>query len=74
DNAAEGTDQTDTDLNHRIALAIAKASAVTSATDMTDIEVESLLSDLFRLPSPGYTPDGLKVVSTINIDDIARMF
>ena len=74
DNVAEGTDTTDTDLNHRIALAIAKASAVTSATDMTDIEVESLLSDLFRLPSPGYTPDGLKVVSTINIDDIARMF
>lgn len=74
DNVAEGTETADTDLNHRIALAIAKASAVTSSTDMSDVEVEALLSDLFRLPSPGYTPDGMKVVSTINIDDIARLF
>ncbi|MDE6642908.1 MAG: DNA mismatch repair endonuclease MutL [Muribaculaceae bacterium] len=74
DNVAEGTGDVDTDLNHRIALAIAKASAVTSSTDMTDIEVESLLSELFSLPSPGLTPDGLTIVSVIGFDDISRLF
>ncbi|MDE7368909.1 MAG: hypothetical protein K2N08_03920, partial [Muribaculaceae bacterium] len=74
DNVAEGTGDVDTDLNHRIALAIAKASAVTSTTDMTDVEVESLLSELFSLPSPGLTPDGLTVVSVIGFDDISRLF
>ncbi|MDE5573555.1 MAG: DNA mismatch repair protein MutL, partial [Muribaculaceae bacterium] len=73
-NVAEGTGDVDTDLNHRIALAIAKASAVTSTTDMTDVEVESLLSELFSLPSPGLTPDGLTVVSVIGFDDISRLF
>ncbi|MDE6225874.1 MAG: hypothetical protein K2M25_07030, partial [Muribaculaceae bacterium] len=74
DNVAEGTGDVDTDLNHRIALAIAKASAVTSTTDMTDIEVESLLSELFSLASPGLTPDGLTVVSVIGFDDLSRLF
>lgn len=74
DNVAEGAGDVDTDLNHRIALAIAKASAVTSTTDMTDIEVESLLSELFSLASPGLTPDGLTVVSVIGFDDLSRLF
>lgn len=72
-DVASGVDCAIEDIRQKIALDMAKAAAIPSGRQMTETEMEHLLSDLFCLASPGYTPDGLKVVADIGIDDIDRL-
>lgn len=61
-------------LRNRIALSMARAAAIKPGAPLTDAEMEHLLSDLFKLSTPGYTPDGKTVMSVIAFDDIVRLF
>ena len=61
-------------LRNRIALSMARAAAIKPGAQLTDAEMEHLLSDLFKLSAPGYTPDGKTVMSIIAFDDIVRLF
>lgn len=60
---------TDTDgsgsLRSAIAMGMARAGAIRHGHQLTLPEIEHLLADLFRLPSPALLPDGRKVLSTI---------
>lgn len=56
-----------------IALNTARAGAIRGGRPMTDREMERLLSELFSLRSPRYTPDGLKIFDEITIDDLASL-
>lgn len=61
-------------LRSKIALSMAKSSAVKSGQSLTVAEMEHIVSDLFKLASPNYTPDGHSVMAIISLDDIAKLF
>lgn len=61
-------------VRHSIALNIAKASAMAPGKVMTDSEMEHLLSDLWSVATPMYTPDGLKVFAEISVEELDKLF
>lgn len=71
---SEGTDAGENALRGRAALAMARAGAVKNGQLLTAEEMERLISELFTLPAPNYTPDGLLIVSLLSTEDILRMF
>lgn len=70
----ESGDNIDTDLRHHIALSMAKAAAIKVGQVLTQSEIEHLLSDLFKLSMPNYTPDGKTIIANISIEDLNRLF
>lgn len=60
-----GVEDAGADLHRRLALAMARAAAIGARQPLGTDEMERILSDLFRLPAPGYTPDGLLVMYTL---------
>lgn len=58
----------------KIAMSMARSAAVKYGTPLKKAEMDSLVSELFRLATPSYTPDGKIVLTTIGMDDINRMF
>ena len=56
------------------ALALARAAAMRAGHALSDDEMEALAADLLRLPSPTYTPDGLRVIATIDNNSIDSLF
>ncbi len=74
ENVADGGDVDQDDINRHVALSMAKASAIQHGKVLSTAEMESLMSELFSLPAPSYTPDGLTVVSIISVDEIANRF
>lgn len=62
------------DLHQKIALTMAKSVAVKAGTPLSQAEMDHLMSDLFKLSSPTYTPDGQLIISTVKADNIARLF
>lgn len=58
----------------RVAQSMARAAAIRPGQVLTHEEMERLLSDLLKLSTPNYTPDGRTVISIIPIADIARRF
>jgi DNA mismatch repair protein MutL len=61
-------------LRENIALSMAKASAIRTGQPLSQSDMEHLLSDLFKVSTPNYTPDGQVVISNILFDDISRLF
>lgn len=61
-------------LRERIAFSMAKSAAIKPGQQLTSAEMDHILSDLFKLATPNYTPDGKLVLSVIATDDIARLF
>lgn len=57
-----------------IALNLARSIAIRGGKPMTDLEMEHLLSQLFSLSTPTYTPDGLKIIAELPLADIERLF
>ncbi len=62
------------DLYSRVAQSMARASAIRPGQVLTQPEMERLLSDLLKLATPNYTPDGRTVISIIPMADISRLF
>ena len=58
----------------RVALAMAKAAAIKIGQVLSREEMERLISDLFKLGSPKYTPDGKTIIYIIPIEQIASFF
>lgn len=61
-------------MRDRIALSMAKSAAVKPGQQLATAEMDHMLSDLFKLTSPNYTPDGKLVLSVITTGDIERLF
>ncbi len=70
----DGGDTADSALRSRAAIAMARAAAVKYGQTLTTEEMDRLISDLFMLPAPNFTPDGRLIVSMIPIEDISKMF
>lgn len=73
DNVNEGIEDESFDMNRRLALAMAKATAIPGGKKLSTLEMDSLISDLFRLVKPAYTPDGLPVMSVIETGSLEKM-
>lgn len=73
DFSATGIDPSQ-DLYSRVAQAMARAAAIRPGQVLTQEEMERLLSDLLKLSTPNYTPDGRTVIAIIPIADIGRLF
>ncbi len=70
----EGGDTAEVAMQRRAALAMARAGAVKYGQLLTPDEMERLISDLFKLSAPNFTPDGQLVVSLISTEELAKMF
>ena len=74
EDAEQGRDGTMESLRTGVALSMARAEAVKGGTPLSPSEREQLLADLFALPAPNYTPDGLLIISIISNDSLAELF
>lgn len=74
ENITESGEDLATGLHERLALSMARSSAIKRGQSLTAAEMDKLISDLFRLPTPGLTPEGNTVFTIINIDDISKLF
>ena len=62
------------EIQHILALTLARAAAIVYGQVLTNNEMVSLVDSLFACPSPNYTPDGKVVLSTIKEDEIEKLF
>lgn len=58
----------------RMALVMARASAVNRGKKLTSEEMEHLVGELFSLPDPAYTPNGSPVYKVIDARSLENMF
>ncbi|MBD5205899.1 MAG: DNA mismatch repair endonuclease MutL [Bacteroidales bacterium] len=61
-------------LSRRIALVLARSAAIRRGQKLSPTEMESLISALFVLPDPAFTPNGNLVYTVLNEDKIIHMF
>lgn len=64
----------ETELLSKIALSMARSSAIKPGQSLTSAEIEQLIGDLFKLPTPNHTPDGKTIIASIPITDITKLF
>lgn len=62
------------DIQHTIALALAKSAAIVPGQVLSNEEMNNLVDSLFICEIPNYTPDGKIILSVISEDDIDRLF
>ncbi len=74
ETVAEGNTELKTPLVESVALSMAKVAAIKSGQQLSQMEMEQLINDLFKLTTPNYTPDGLNIISILAIEDIAKLF
>ncbi len=72
ENVTETGRETGEELRKAVALAMARSAAIRPGQPLAPAESERLLSDLFSLPDPRYTPDGHQVMFTLSAEEIAR--
>lgn len=60
-------------INERIALVMARSSAIRRGQKLTQQEMESLISKLFMLPDPSLTPTGNPVYTTLTESSISTL-
>ena len=64
----------DNELQHRIALVMARNAAIVTGQALSNQEMESLLSELFRCQNPNLTPTGKIIVSVLEHAQIDKLF
>ncbi len=64
----------ETELLSKIALSMARSSAIKPGQSLSTAEIEQLISDLFKLTTPNHTPDGKTIIASIPIGDISKLF
>ena len=61
-------------VEERIALSLARSTAIPYGQTLSAEEVQKLIDDLFRTNSPGYTPDGKKILHILLNEEIDKFF
>ena len=62
------------ELQHRIALVMARNTSIVAGQVLTNQEMESLLGELFQCQNPNLTPTGKVIVSVLEHSQIEKMF
>ena len=61
-----------TDLFSRLALTLAQQAAIPVGQQLTTVEMEQIIGDLFALATPNYTPDGKPIFTLFTTDEITK--
>ena len=56
------------------ATVLARAAALRAGEQLAAAETDALVADLLRSPQPDYTPDGLRVIGIITLDQVTKLF
>ena len=62
------------DINHSIALELARNAAVTYGQVLTNAEMENIVNSLFACSNFSYTPDGKKILTILRQTDLEQLF
>ena len=62
------------ELNHRLALTMARNSAIAVGQVLSQEEMEHLLVELYDTDNPNLTPDGRPVHALVSVEEIDKMF
>lgn len=73
-NLSEHPDDSIAHIRSMVALSMARANAVTTGETLTEEEMEHIISSLFSLTSPKYTPDGKTIIAEISGSTIENLF
>ena len=73
DNIASTGLDPESAMYEQFALSMARAGAIRRGQPLTPDDIDRLLSDLFRSPSPAHTPDGKNIFTIISTYYIARL-
>jgi DNA mismatch repair protein MutL len=71
-DAEEGINDMQTTMHAKLALSLAQSAAIRANQPQQPAEAEHLLSELFSLPEPSYTPDGHPIILQLPVAEIAR--
>lgn len=73
-SAREKTTSAIDDINHSIALKLARNAAVTYGQVLTNAEMENIVNSLFACSNFSYTPDGKKILTMLRQTDLEQLF
>lgn len=73
-SAREKTTSAINDINHSIALELARNAAVTYGQVLTNAEMENIVNSLFACSNFSYTPDGKKILTMLRQTDLEQLF
>ncbi len=73
-SAREKTTSAIDDINHSIALELARNAAVTYGQVLTNAEMENIVNSLFACSNFCYTPDGKKILTMLRQTDLEQLF
>ncbi len=59
--------------NQKVALAMAKSMSVKAGKKLSQLELETIVEQLFTLPVPEYTPSGKKIMTVLKKDDLEKL-
>lgn len=62
------------DIQHRLALTIARSASIVVGQALTNAEMDSLINQLFACQNPNHTPDGKLIVTILQLTDIEKLF
>lgn len=60
------------EIQERLSLSFAKSVAINYGKLLTVEEITDIVNKLFACPTPNYTPDGKKIITVINDDEMAK--
>lgn len=61
-------------MKERIAMSLATASSIGYNRPMSNLEMQELVDKLFACPMPNITPNGKKIISKIEMENIEKLF
>ncbi len=61
-------------VKEKIALSLAKASAIDYGTDISQEQIDQLIDNLFACATPNFSPDGKRVLTIFPTSDIEKSF
>lgn len=62
------------EIQEKLALSFAKSVAINYGKLLTVEEITDIVNKLFTCPTPNYTPDGKKIITVVDDDEMAKMF
>ncbi len=75
DSANYGSDSPTTavSVRQKVALVMARSAAIRRGVRLSQDEMENLVSRLFSLPDPSFTPSGNPIFTVLNDERISRL-
>jgi len=62
------------DMTQKVAVSMAKSSAIGYNRILSNIEMQELFDKLFACKEPNYTPDGKKILILIDLEELHKRF